>query len=82
LARYFFHVEDGKVFRDEQGAELADLKAVRAEAIRASGEMLRDNGIDLWDGEDWAMYVVDAAGEPVLTLRFSATQHAGQEVAA
>jgi hypothetical protein len=75
MARFFFHVEDGKSYPDREGVELPDLKSVRAEALRASGEMLRDNGLSLWDGEDWEMRVVNEAGQPVITLKFSAAEH-------
>jgi hypothetical protein len=82
MARYYFHIEDGKSYPDHEGVELPDIKAVRAEAIRASGEMLRDHGISLWDGEEWEMRVVDHAGEPVMTLKFSAAQHVAGELPA
>jgi hypothetical protein len=75
MARYFFHVEDGKSYPDREGVELPDLKSVRGEALRASGEMLRENGLGLWDGQDWEMRVVDEAGQPVITLKFSAAEH-------
>ena len=82
MARYFFHVEDGKSYPDHEGAELADISAVRAEALRASGEMLRDNGLDFWDGEVWEMRVVDEAGRPILTLMFSAAEHVARKLTA
>jgi hypothetical protein len=75
MSRYFFHVEDGKRYRDHVGVELPNLKAVRAEALRATGEMLRDNGLAVWDGEEWEMQVVDEAGLPIFTLTFSAASH-------
>jgi len=78
VPRYFFHVRDGRDYPDDEGSEFPDLPAVRAEAIRSSGEMLRDNkGVDdFWTGHDWTMNVTDEAGQPVLTLRFSGTLHA------
>ena len=78
MPRYFFHVRDGRDFPDNEGAELPDLSAVRAEAIASSGEMLRDSkgAADFWSGDDWTMNVTDEAGQPVLTLRFSGTLHA------
>ena len=50
-----------------------------AEALRASGEMLRDNGLGLWDGEEWEMRVVDEGGKSILTLTFSAAEHVPAE---
>ena len=78
MPRYFFHVRDGKDLPDTEGSELPDLNAVRTEALKASGEMLRDNkgGADFWSGHDWTMNVHDEAGRPVLTLRFAGALHA------
>ena len=60
-----------------KGAELPNLSAVRTEALKASGEMLRDNKgeAEFWSGHDWMMNVQDEAGRPVLTLRFSGELH-------
>ena len=75
MPRYLFHVHDERDIPDEDGADLPDLQAVQAEAIRAAGEMLRD--IDgAFTGEEWRMDVTDEAGRPVLTLRFSVTEPA------
>ena len=77
MPRYFFHVRDGCDLPDTEGSELPDLNAVRLEALRASGEMLRDNKGEaaFWSGEDWTMNVLDDAGGPVLTLGFSGKLH-------
>ena len=78
MPRYFFHVRDGRDYPDDEGSEFPDLSAVRAEAIRSSGEMLRSvrGDGDFWSGHDWTMNVTDEAGQPVLTLQFSGTLHA------
>jgi hypothetical protein len=75
MPRYFFSVHDSRDMPDRDGVDLPDLKAVRAEAVRAAGEMLRDIDGAL-TGEEWIMEVTDEAGRLVLTLRFSATEHA------
>jgi hypothetical protein len=73
-AALFFHVHDGCDRPDLEGTDLPNMRAVRPEAIRAAGEMLRDlDGAS--SGEEWRMEVTDGAGRPVLTLRFSATAH-------
>jgi hypothetical protein len=75
MSRYFFHIKDGKEIRDEDGAELPDLQAVRDCAIKTAGDMLSDGGgADLWSGHEWQMIVTDEAGREVLVLRFSAEQ--------
>jgi hypothetical protein len=77
VPRYFFNVHDGRDYPDAEGTELPDLAAVRAEALRSSGELLRGNNgtAEFWSGDDWAMNVTDEAGKNLLTLRFSGTEH-------
>ena len=72
MPRYFFHV-DGEP-PDSDGLELPGIEAVRAEAIRAAGEMLRDIDGE-FDGAEWAMRVTED-DRPVLTLQFRAIEHA------
>ena len=59
MPRYFFHVRDGQDLPDTEGTELPDLKTVRTEALRASGEMLRgvEDKAEFWSGNDWTMNV-------------------------
>jgi hypothetical protein len=72
MSRYFFHLIDGQFLVDEVGTELPDMSAVRAMAVQASGEMLRDLGRGAWTGSEWQMHVTDEAKHTVLRLRFSA----------
>jgi hypothetical protein len=71
MARYYFHIRDGKDIPDHEGTELSDVSMVRSEAITAAGEMLKDMG-SAWDGHEWEMEVTDESGATVLTLRFQA----------
>ncbi len=73
MLRYFFDI-DGEP-ADTDGVSLLDMDAVRAEAISAAGEMLRELDGAL-SGESWVMRVTDESRQPVLTLRFSAVEHA------
>jgi hypothetical protein len=73
MPRYFFDVFDGVHSPDPDGTELADLSAVKSEAISTAGAMLRD--IDGHLDTEWRMEVTDEGGRPVLSLRFSAIQH-------
>jgi hypothetical protein len=72
MPRYYFHVRDGVAFNDDVGTELPDEDAARAEAVRSSGEMLRDVGGRFWNSDEWLMSVVDESGAHVCGLRFSA----------
>ncbi len=73
MLRYFFDI-DGEP-ADSDGLDLLDMSAVRAEAIRAAGEMLRELDGAL-PGEEWVMRVSDDRRRPVLTLQFRAIEHA------
>jgi Domain of unknown function (DUF6894) len=68
---YFFHVDDGNTFLDDEGVEFPDLKTARQEAVRACGEMLRDYvSPKLWDGKPWRLWVTDnpdADGTPLFS---------------
>ena len=74
MPRYFFHVRDGHSIRDENGTEFPDIYTAQAEAIRMSGEILREMGAKFWDGTEWTLEVADAAGEILLVLHFYAEE--------
>ncbi|WP_147023010.1 DUF6894 family protein [Microvirga aerophila] len=75
MPRYFFHVTDGHSERDTEGTELPDIYTAQNQAIRTSGELLRDMGGEFWNGTEWKLEVTDEQGQPLLTLRFSAEEH-------
>ena len=74
MPRYFFHVYDGYSSLDTDGTELPDIYTVQAEAIRTSGEILRDMGAQFWDGTEWRLEVADERGQILFILRFSAEE--------
>lgn len=74
MARYFFHIMDGAAEFDDVGVELADMVAVRREAIRSAGQIL-STGIRSWTGEAWQMFVADADKKVVYSLRFTTDNH-------
>jgi hypothetical protein len=65
---YFFHTRNDTSHIDLDGSDLTDLDAAWDDA-----ETLRD--IRGAFGGEWTMEVTDASGDPVFTLRFSATRH-------
>lgn len=78
MPRYFFHIDDGAFLPDDSGTEFADLDAVRAEAVRAAGDMLVDlDGNFCGSGTAWTMYVTDDLRRLLFTLQFSAKVPAG-----
>src|SRR4051794_29958342 len=72
MARYYFNIADGIEQPDPVGTELDSLQQVRHEALRFSGEVLREMGDEFWDDTEWKLTVTDNAGAQVLTLKFSA----------
>ena len=72
MPRYFFHVRDSAEIIDETGTELAGSDEARAQAVAASGEMLKDLGARFWNSGDWRMWVLDESGSEVCSLVFLA----------
>jgi len=46
----------------------------QAQAIRTSGELLRDMGARFWDSTAWKLEVADERGQVLFVLRFSAEE--------
>ena len=74
MARYFFHLHDGRDIPDVGGIDLPDMQAVRAQATLTAGQMLFDAD-GRFSGEEWRVEVANQAGQPVLTIRISATEY-------
>lgn len=74
MPRYFFHVIDGFSRRDDTGTELLDVYTAQEQAIRTSGEILRDMGAKFWNGTEWSMEVCGESGGILFVLRFSAEE--------
>ncbi|MER2198520.1 DUF6894 family protein [Methylobacterium brachiatum] len=72
MARYFFDVIDGRTISDEVGLDLADLAALRREAMRLLPEIARDEmHNDDRDVQTLAIMVRDEAGQPIYTANLS-----------
>lgn len=78
MPRYFFHVRDGTTILDTEGTELPDIYTAQEQAIRTSGEILRDMGARFWDGTEWRMEVNDEQKACLFVLRFSAEERLGR----
>ena len=67
MPRYFFNIRDGyDVDEDEEGVELPDIAAARAEAL-ATVEELRD---ELKDVGNIELEITDESGRRLLTVPF------------
>jgi len=74
MPRYFFHVYDGFSSLDQDGTEFPDIYTAQAQAIRTSGEILRDMGAKFWNGTAWKLEVADERGDTLFVLRVSAEE--------
>lgn len=68
MPRYYFNSENGRAFPDEEGTELDNLAAVRAEAVAVLGELLREHRHEFWATGAWCLTVVDEHNLTLLTL--------------
>jgi hypothetical protein len=76
MPRYFFVFRRGDQTTDHSdGFEFPDIGAVQLEAVRSTGEILRDLNDPLEAGSEWRMEVVDEARKPLFSLRVIAELH-------
>lgn len=71
MPRFHFNIYDGVSLPDPHGTELPDWHSARIEAIRLSGEIVREDAKRLALGQDWHMEVTDNAGLVLFRLDFS-----------
>jgi hypothetical protein len=80
MYQYYFHIRDGETFLDDAGLHLPNIDAAKAEALRASSEMLRVVHAEFWQGTPWRLWVTDGpsgTGKTLFTLEFSASMNGG-----
>ena len=72
LPRFFFNIQDGQDFLDQDGTELSGPAEAREQAVIVAGTMLRDNAKQFWNHGGWRLVVFDENGDIVCGLRFTA----------
>jgi hypothetical protein len=76
MPKYFFVIRHGDQMSDHSdGIEFPDIGAVQLEAIKSTGEILRDLNYLIKAGSEWRMEVVDEARRPLFSLRVIAELH-------
>jgi hypothetical protein len=76
MPRYFFVIRHGDKTSDHSdGLEFPDIGAVQLEAIKSTGEILRDCNYPIEAGSEWRMEVADEAHKPLFSLRVIAELH-------
>ena len=65
MGRYYFHLKrvDQRILWDEEGSELPDLEAARAEALQAARALVADAILMGCDVETQAILVMDEQGQ-------------------
>jgi hypothetical protein len=74
MPRYFFHVVDGEFIPDSHGIECLNEGQVKGEAVRIVGEMLKSQGIDVWNTKHFDMFVCDDKNLTRFKLSFAAEE--------
>ena len=74
MSRYFFHVVNGEFIPDPHGMECSDEAKAKAEAVRIVGEMLKDQGIEMWKTKHFDMFVCDDKNQTLFKLSFAADE--------
>jgi len=70
MPKYFFVIRHGDETSDHSdGIEFPDISAVQLEAIKSTGEILRDLDYPIEAGSEWRMEVADEARKPLFSLR-------------
>ena len=72
VPRFFFHTEDGRCFSDEDGTDLPDLEAAKAEALRLIGEVAREDAAEFWATGELRVTVADHRNLTLFALDMSA----------
>jgi hypothetical protein len=68
VGRYFFHIDDGSDFLDEEGTEVASPDLVLPLAMKTAATMMGEDQ-SLWNGGGLAVRVVGEAGNLVMTVQ-------------
>jgi hypothetical protein len=76
MPKYFFVVRHGdEISNHSDGIEFPDIGAVQIEAIKSTGEILRDFDYPFQASSEWRMEVADEARKPLFSLRVIAEHY-------
>lgn len=68
MSRYYFHIDDGQSFLDEDGTELPDVASAETEASRVLAAHLKDHPREPWDCGELSVRISDEHGMTLLIL--------------
>ncbi len=68
MARFYFNTLDGEAVADAEGVELPDIAAAQVEAVRLTGELLREHAEHFWATRNFAVTVTDEQGSALFVV--------------
>lgn len=72
MPRFFFHVQDDRLYADEHGTELQDQYCARDVAIEMLSHLVRSATDGLWRGGAFRVLAEDEQRAPLFTLEVKA----------
>ncbi|WP_156635749.1 hypothetical protein [Methylobacterium sp. Leaf123] len=81
MPRYYFLVNDGKGFDDDEGMELENFAAAMREAVHYAGCLLKETKLEIRPDKAWSLSVCDISGHVLfqLDLKIRANAHFATE---
>ncbi|THD59292.1 hypothetical protein [Phenylobacterium sp.] len=73
MSRYYFHVQNGGLLKDEEGTDLEHADAARIEAAKLLGQLVAERPEDIWLGDAFTITVKDDAGLTMFLLDLAVT---------
>ena len=70
---YYFHTQDGRCIRDDEGIELPNDDAARNEASVVLGELVKEDPEMVWRDHNFSVTVTDATGLILYVLDLTAS---------
>jgi len=67
VPRFFFHITDGQIFRDNIGTELPSLVEARREALLTFSDLVKNR--EEWKSDEWCIDIANGEGRTLLTLK-------------
>ena len=74
MPRYYFDVYPDGAELDHDGTECADIYVAQGQAIRMTGEIMRDLGQKFWGGGEWRLELQDESRRTLFIVRLSAEE--------
>ncbi len=71
--RYYFHADNGRRFRDQEGTELLSDSDARVEAARVLGQLINEDPLSVWHETGLRITVTDQDDKGLFAVGVVAT---------